>query len=177
MVSTGAAGAVTWPGPGGHGTGPQDRPNPLSPPAVARRGALGDEVFVAVPACQAADAAHLLALGARVHSQRTGQGVGAALHTLLLELRAVGDEHRARTSARSAGSQPRTDPAPLVDVDALSGHDLLIAEAAQLTGWSRSYLARLARAGRLGARRRDGVWQLDRVAVLAELARRGLDAG
>lgn len=140
---------------------------------MTQRLQLGDDVFAAVPATHARRVAYVLGLGAGVLRSRDGVAGLGWLDELLSSLRMVDAEHRSAPPASVSGSASRTRQAPDDVRPALWAHDTVtIAEAADITGWSASYLCRLARTG-LG-HKRGGVWQLDRDALLA---RRGPPQG
>lgn len=133
-----------------------------------QRLALGDALYVAVPATRARAAAYVLALGARVLRERDGVAGLDWLDELLEQLRVVDAELRSEPPARSAGSGCRTVEASIEVEPALWAHDTVtIAEAVPLTGLSPGYLARLGRDG-LG-HKRGGAWHLDRDRLLARL--------
>ncbi len=128
---------------------------------------LGDELFVALPAARARVVAYVLGVGAAQIAARDGAAGLPWLPPLLAVLRDVAAEHRSEPPSSAGGSADRTVAAPAAADAAPWTHDtVLIPEARRLTGWSPSYLCRLARRDGLGVKV-GGVWHLDRRRLLA----------
>ena len=141
---------------------------PSGPPSL--RLTLGQDVYVAITAARARSVAYVLTQGAEVLRQRDGIADLPWLDELLEVLRQVHGEAQVEPQSehapRVSGSAGRTDRDVTAADPALWAHDVLtISEAADLTGWSAGYLARLGRDG-CGAKR-GGLWYLDRRRLLA----------
>lgn len=125
---------------------------------------LGDQVFVAVPAERAAAVAYLVDRGARDVQTRDGICRPGWLAQLVDDLRTAASE----PPVSAAGSASRTSEPTDGPAGGWWAGDLIsVAAAEQLTGWSASYLCRLARDPVRGlGRKQAGVWQLSRTALL-----------
>ncbi len=140
-------------------------------PAATLRLVLGRDLYAAVPAGQARALAHLVRLALREIGRRDGIAAPANLLQTLTVLEEVDEELVAGVTGARCGSEFRTSEPAGEAVSAVWLHDgITVAEAAELTGWSPSYLCRLGRRG-LG-RKQAGAWRLDREALLELLAER-----
>ena len=141
---------------------------PVPPPAL--RLALGPDLYAAVPAAQTRALAHLVRLALREIGRRDGIAAPAHLLQTLAVLEAVDEERTAGIGGARCGSDLRTAEPADEATSALWAHEITVAEAVALTGWSAGYLCRLARQG-LG-RKQAGAWRLDRTALLELVAAR-----
>ncbi len=140
-------------------------------PAATLRLVLGRDLYAAVPAGQARALASLVRLALREIGRRDGIAPPPHLMQTLTVLEEVDQELVTDLTVAGRGSEFRTSEPAGEAVSAVWLHDeITVAEAAELTGWSPSYLCRLGRRG-LG-RKEAGVWHLDRAALLELLAER-----
>ncbi len=139
--------------------------------AAALRLVLGRDLYAAVPAGQARTLASLVRLALREIGRRDGIAAPAHLMQTLAVLEEVDEELVVGVTGARCGSEFRTAEPAGEAVSAVWAHDeITVAEATELTGWSRGYLCRLGRQG-LG-RKEAGAWRLDRAALLELLADR-----
>ena len=131
---------------------------------------LGPDLYAAVPAAQTRALAHLVRLALREVGRRDGITAPPHLLQTLAVLEAVDEERAAGLAGARRGSDARTTEPADEATSALWPHEITVAEAVALTGWSAGYLCRLARQG-LG-RKQAGAWRLDRAALLELLAQR-----
>ncbi len=140
-------------------------------PAATLRLVLGRDLYAAVPAGQARALAHLVRLALREIGRRDGIAAPAHLLQTLAVLEQVDQELVANVTGGPRGSEFRTAEPTDEASSAVWPHDeITVAEAEALTGWSSSYLCRLARQG--FGRKQAGAWRLDRIALLELLAER-----
>ncbi len=145
------------------------RTGPLAPSATLRL-VLGRDLYAAVPAGQARALASLVRLALREIGRRDGIAPPPHLTQTLAVLEEV-DQELVADLTGACGSEFRTAEPAGEAVSAVWPHDgITVADAAELTGWSPSYLCRLGRRG-LG-RKEAGAWRLDRAALLELLAER-----
>ena len=141
---------------------------PVPPPTL--RLVLGPDLYAGIPAAQTRALAHLVHLALREIGRRDGITAPPHLLQTLAVLEAVDEERAADIAGARAGSDVRTPELADEATSALWSHEITVAEAVALTGWSSGYLCRLARQG-LG-RKQAGAWRLDRAALLELLAQR-----